>query len=266
MVDLHHHLLPGLDDGAKDLETSVAMVRMAAADGITHIVATPHASNRYAFDPAINAERLANLREAVAGDENVPTLAMGCDFHISYDNVQNAIKDPHRYSLNGSDYLLVELPDQVIPPHVGETFYELRLAGLTPILTHPERNPALQADSRRLADWLRDGMLVQVTTSSVLGKMGREAEKMAHTLLANRWVNFLATDAHNLTSRPPRMREAADLVARRYSPEYAELLCLTNPMAVFQGQPLPEQQRPLCLYDDELTGTPWWKRLFKGRG
>jgi protein-tyrosine phosphatase len=261
MVDLHHHLLPGLDDGPKDLETSVAMARMAAGDGITHVVATPHASGRYPFDPAANAERLAALQQAIAAESIDLTVATGCDFHVSYDNVLDAIAHPHKYTLNGTDYLLVELSDLIIPPHVGETFYELRLAGMVPILTHPERNPLLQKDSTRLADWLRNEMLVQITAGSVLGRMGKSAERMAHTLLANRWVHFIASDAHNLTSRPPLMREACDLIAKRYGAEYANLLCTVNPQAVFNGLPLPEQEPPLRLYDDdEYPDAPWWKR------
>ena len=87
-----------------------------------------------------------------------------------------------------------------------EIFYQLQLAGLTPILTHPERNPTLQSDPERMVDWLRGGVLVQVTAGSVMGRMGKHAERMAHDLLANRWVHFLATDAHNTTSRPPKMQ------------------------------------------------------------
>jgi protein-tyrosine phosphatase len=266
MVDLHHHLLPGLDDGPKDLETSIAMARMAAEDGITHVVATPHASNRFSFDPAAIAERAAALRQALAAESIPLTVATGCDFHISYDNVQDAIQHPRKYTLNQTDYLLVELHDQIIPQQVGETFYELRLAGMVPILTHPERNPVLQKNSARLADWLREGMLVQVTAGSVLGLMGEAAQKMAHTLLTNRWVHFLATDAHNLERRSPRMNEARETVARRYGADYANLLCVTNPTAVYNGQLLPEQEEPLHLYDDDYLGAPWWKRLFKGRG
>jgi len=261
MVDLHHHLLPGIDDGSPDLDTSIAMARMAAEEGITHVVATPHASHRYAFDPSVIAERLARLRDALA-DHRIPlTLATGCDFHMNVDNIHDAINHPRKYTLNATEYLLVELPDLAISPHLGETLYELRLAGMAPILTHPERNPTLQHDSRRMNDWLRHGLLVQVTAGSVLGQMGKAAERMAHTLLANRWVHFLATDAHDLRFRPPQMREAHALVAERYGAEYADLLCTANPLAVFEGRELPEQQEPLHLYSDELR-SPWWKRLF----
>jgi len=261
MVDLHHHLLAGLDDGPPDLETSIAMARMAAADGITHVVCTPHASSRYAFSPALIEEKLSTLRLALAAESIPLTLATGCDFHLSYDNIKDAIAHPRKYSINATDYLLIELPDHGLSTSLEEIFYQLRLAGLRLILTHPERNPTLQRDHGRLAAWLREGMLVQITTSSVLGKMGEIARKMSHTLLAHRWVHFLATDAHNLTSRPPRMAEARDLVAARYGSAYATRLCVENPTSVLSGQPLPEQDEP--IYDDaEDANAPWWKKLF----
>jgi protein-tyrosine phosphatase len=262
MVDLHHHLLFGLDDGARDFETSVAMARMAAADGITHVVPTPHASSSWVFDPKQVAERLATLRHALASEAIPLTLGSGCDFHLSYDNVQDALAHPTKYTINGTGYLLVELPDFGLSPNLGETLYQLRLGGMTPILTHPERNPTLQRDPAPLAEWMRAGLLTQVTTSSVLGQMGKAAQRMADRMLTDRWVHFLATDAHNLETRPPRMREACDRVAKRYGAEYAERLCTTNPLAVFEGLPLPEQDEPLHLYDDEdRADQPWWKRL-----
>jgi protein-tyrosine phosphatase len=262
MVDIHQHLLPGLDDGSPDLETSIAMARMAVADGITHVVATPHASSRYAFEPALIAERLALLRGELA-DRGIPlTLATGCDFHVNYDNVRDALAHPRKYTINASEYLLVELPDLAISPHLAETLYELRLAGMEPVLTHPERNLRLQGDSERLKDWLRHGLLVQVTAGSVIGQMGKAAERMAHMLLANRWVHFLATDAHDVRHRPPQMRQAHDLVAERYGVEYADSICTVNPLAAFEGRELAEQSEPLNLYSDGSSAQPWWKRIF----
>jgi len=266
MVDLHHHLLPGLDDGSPDLETSIAMARMAVADGITHVICTPHASSRYAFSPTLIEEKLSSLRSALASESVPLTLASGCDFHLGYDNIKDAIAHPRKYSLNSTDYLLIELPDHGLSTSLEEIFYQLRLAGLVLILTHPERNPTLQRDQARLASWLREGMLVQITTSSILGKMGETARKMSHTLLTNRWVHFLATDAHNLTTRPPRMAEARDLVATKYGDAYANRLCTENPAAVFAGLPLPEQDEALHLYDNaEDASAPWWKKIFKAR-
>ncbi len=250
MIDLHHHLLPGVDDGSKTMETSVAMARLAAADGITHVVCTPHANGQYAFDPAGNAAKVAELRALLAADGIPLTLGLGCDFHLSYDNIQDAKEQPGRYSINGLSYVLVEIPDYGLPRGLNEIFYELQLAGLTPILTHPERNPTLQADPSRLEEWLRGGVLIQVTGDSVRGSMGKSAERMAHKLLGDRWVHFLATDAHNITSRPPRLREAHAIVSKKYGAEYAEYLTDTNPRAVFEGKPLAEQEEPRGLYTD----------------
>lgn len=260
MVDIHHHLLPGLDDGAKDIETSVAMAKLAAADGITHIVCSPHANGQYKFDPEVNAARLHDLRGRLAS-ENIPiTLGSGCDFHLSFDNVALAKREPARFSINGLGYVLVEVPDYGLPPGLTETFYELQLAGLTPILTHPERNPTLQSDPNRLKDWLRGGVLMQVTADSLTGHKGKPAQRMAHEMLEKRWVHFLATDAHNTTSRPPRMRAAHDLVASQYGATYAHCICVIYPLAVFLGKQFEIAEEPRGLFED-VKEPNWWQRV-----
>jgi protein-tyrosine phosphatase len=260
MVDIHHHLLPGLDDGSNSLDTSVEMAKLAVADGITHVVCTPHANSQFEFDPAVNAAKAAELR-ALLAEQHIPlTLGSGCDFHLSFDNVNAAKTDPARFSINGLGYLLVEVPDYGLPPGLTETFYELQLAGLTPILTHPERNPTLQHEPLRLVDWLRGGVLIQVTADSITGHKGKAAQRMALDLLENRWVHFLATDAHNTTSRPPRMREAREAVERKYGARYAASLCESNPLAVFRGQTFEVEEEPRGLFV-ETKEPSWWQRL-----
>ena len=260
MVDIHHHLLWGLDDGAKDFETSVEMAKASAADGVTHIVCTPHASGRFAYQPQVNVEKMRELQARLVAEGVGVRLGMGCDFHLSYDNLLEAKENPGRFSVNGLGYLMVEIPDFGVPHGLTETFYELRLGGLTPVLTHPERNPTLQQDLGRLAEWMRGGMLVQVTGDSVTGKMGKTAERIAHVLLTKRWVHFLATDAHNVSSRPPRLSEARDLVANKYGAEYAESLVTANPMAVFDGRTFEPVEEPRELYE-EFKEPGWWQRL-----
>lgn len=262
MVDIHHHLLWGLDDGAKDFETSVAMAKASAADGVTHVVCTPHANGHYSYEQEINLQKAAEL-QAKLDAEGIPLkIGVGCDFHLSYDNIIDAKANPERFSVNGLGYLLVEIPEYGVPPGLTETFYELRLAGLIPILTHPERNPTLQADLGRLVEWMRGGMLVQVTGDSVTGKMGKVAERVAHQLLAKRWVHFLATDAHNVSSRPPRLSEARDLVAKKYGEDYAESITTTQPRAVFEGRSFEPHDQPIDLYED-FKDKSWWRRLLE---
>lgn len=241
MIDIHHHLLFGLDDGSRDIETSVAMAEMAAADGITHIVCTPHANAQYNFDPEANLDRLEQLRARLDGKI---TLGLGCDFHLSYENIEDAMKNTAKYTINRKHYLLVEFADLVIPQQITQVFYEFLLAGIQPIITHPERNPTIQRQPHRLNDWLDRGCLVQVTASSLTGRFGSAAQTFSQKLLDDNKVHFLATDAHNLQSRPPRMREAFDFVAKRRGTETAERLCITNPKAVFFGDELPPQPAP----------------------
>src|SRR5260370_32481448 len=203
MIDIHHHLLWGMDDGASNVEASLAMAKAAAADGISHIVCSPHANGTYAYEPRVIAERIAELQRLLDRDGIAVKLGRGCDFHMSYENIQEAKVDPAKFSINGLGYLLVEIPDYGISPGLTETFYQLQLAGLTPILTHPERNPTLQTDRPRMMDWLRGGALVQVPARSVVGRMGKHGESMGHDLLADRRGNFLSDGAHNTTSAPP---------------------------------------------------------------
>jgi len=263
MIDIHHHLLWEQDDGATTFNTSLEMARMAAADGITHIACTPHANGNYAYSPETIDSKISLLQQKLDSEGVKIKLARGCDFHMSYDNIQQAHEDPRRFSINSGCYILVEVPDYALPRGLGETFYQMQIEGLTPILTHPERNPTLQNEPGRIAEWLRGGTLVQVTAGSVMGRMGRKAEQMAHDLLAKRWVHFLATDAHNTTSRPPKMSDARDLVAQKYGPDYARLLCVSNPLAAFLNNALPPQPEPLDLYSDKESGRSWWQRLLK---
>lgn len=261
MIDIHHHLLFGLDDGADDIETSVAMARMAADDGITHIACTPHANSRFHFDPAANQEKLEQLRARL---EDKITLGLGCDFHLSFDNIEDAMKDPAKYTINHKKYLLVEFADFAIPQQMTHVFYEFLVAGVQPIITHPERNLTIQKAPQRLDEWLHGGCLVQVTASSLTGRFGRTAMSFSHKLLQENKVHFLATDAHDLLSRPPQMKEAFDLVAKQYGAETAERLCMVNPKAAFFGEDLPPQPHP--VYANGKSGLKGkqtlWSRLF----
>lgn len=248
MIDIHHHLLFDLDDGSPDIETSVAMAEAAAADGTTHIVCTPHANDNYPYQPAVNQERLAALRERLG---NRITLGLGCDFHLSWDNVSDALKNPTKYTINETNYLLVEFPDFGIAPNMTETFYQLELARMTPIITHPERNPTITGQPDRLAEWLRNGCLIQVTAGALTGRFGKTAEHFSNDLLEKNWVHFIASDAHNLSSRPPQLSKAHHYVANRHGQETADRLYITNPRAAFNGDPWPDQPEPLGLYPDD---------------
>ncbi len=265
MIDIHHHLLPGIDDGSRDIAISVAMVQMAVDEGITHIVATPHANHAYSYDRARNQALLDEVRAALpAATAERITLGLGCDFHLNFENVEDAQKNRDRYTINGTEYLLIELPDFNIPTRIEEVLYNLRVAGLTPILTHPERNQTLQRTPERLQEWIASGLLVQVTAGSVTGTFGSKAKDMAWSLLRSGSVHFLATDAHDTLRRPPKMLEAWQQVEKRMGKAVADQVCVNNPLSVFEGRPLPPSAMVVERNDASAdVGSPFWRRLFR---
>ena len=244
LIDIHSHVLYGLDDGARTVEDSVAMVRMAAEYGTTDLVATPHANPNYHFDPQVVQERLAEVSEASG---NVLRLHSGCDFHLSYDNIQDALANPRKYTINQQRYLMVEFSDMLIFNNTTEIFSRLQETGMIPVITHPERNGLLRQRVDQIAAWVKAGACVQVTAQSLLGEFGKRAAQFSRTLLDRQLVHFLASDAHDCEHRPPRLDLAYAWVEERYGEERAQALCVINPRAVITGESLE-------LFD--VTSTP----------
>ena len=242
MIDIHCHILAEVDDGPKSWDISEEMCRSAVADGIEHIVATPHANHRYAYDREYLIRVLDYLQQRV-GD--APRLSLGCDFHLSYENLQDAMVHPERYVIGNSRYILVELSNYSIPAQIAENFQELMGIALTPVITHPERNPILQRAPQQILQWVEMGCAVQVTASAITGAWGEMAWQTAQWLFKRDAVHILATDAHDTKRRPPVLSEARDAVAELYGGDVARALVDENPRAVVNGQPLPYFPQPL---------------------
>jgi len=241
MIDIHCHILPEVDDGPKSAEISAEMCRMAAADGIEHIVATPHANERYAYDREFATGLVQHLQQQVRA---TPRLSLGCDFHLSYENFQDVMLRPEWYVIGSSRYLLVELSNYSIPVQIAENFQKLMGIGVTPIITHPERNPILQQGPQQILQWVQIGCAVQITASALTGTWGEMAWQMAQWLLKRDAVHFLATDAHDTKRRPPVLSEGRDEVAELCGEDVARALVDKNPRAVVSGQALPYFPRP----------------------
>jgi protein-tyrosine phosphatase len=232
-VDIHSHILYGLDDGAQTFEQSVAMLEIAAGGGTTDIVATPHSDLMYPFQPELIAERMAQLQAAVADRIRIHH---GCDFHLHFENIQDCLAHPARYTINHLRYLLVEFADVHIPRTTEEVFTRMVDQGITPIITHPERNPLLRRRFDDISKWVRSGCLVQVTAQSFLDRFGKPARQAAEQLMDRRLVHFIASDAHDTGDRTPRLREAFASIVNRYGTAHATSVFVDNPRATLTGQ------------------------------
>jgi protein-tyrosine phosphatase len=236
VIDIHCHILPEVDDGPKTWEIAEAMCRMAAEDGIEHTVATPHSNDRYYYDREYLSGVLKELRRRIGPN---PQLSLGCDFHLSFDNMQHAMQNPAPYCIGESHYMLVEFSNFSISPQIDEWFTHMHERGITPIITHPERNPILQQDPQRVLKWIELGCAVQVTASVFTGSWGARAKEIAKWLMREKAVHFLSTDAHETERRQPILSAARKSVAKEYGEERARILVEDNPRAVINDQPLP---------------------------
>jgi protein-tyrosine phosphatase len=172
-------------------------------------------------------------------------LSLGCDFHLSYDNLQSLLAGPERYTISGSRYLLVELSDFSIPVQIGDTFLKLGDVGVTPIITHPERNAILRQTPQRVLEWVELGCVVQVTANALTGYWGKGVERVATWLLEHEAVHVIASDAHDTKHRVPNLSKARQAVTATHGAELAQALVDDNPRAVLAGQPLPYFPKPV---------------------
>jgi protein-tyrosine phosphatase len=238
IVDLHCHVLPGIDDGAPDLEAAVAIARIAAGEGITTIVATPHTLDGVHDVPRGRAlaardalaEALAEARVEVA-----VRVAAEVRFH---ESIVEALAADASLSLDGRRrYLLLELPHESAPPALPGLLFRLRAGGTTPVIAHPERNLAVRADPGIVAGWVAGGALLQLTAGSLAGTFGEPIRACALRLLRDGKAHLAATDSHSVGRRPPRIREAYVAAASVVGEEGASLLFLDNPRRVLAGEP-----------------------------
>jgi len=255
MIDIHHHCLPGIDDGPRELDQSVELCHAAAEQGIEAIIATPHAlRGRWpVFSRRELESRLLELRQRVGPH---PKLYLGCEYFFGHDMDDELRKGTNVFGLASGRYVLLELPSNAVPPMFNQPLYRAQLDGWLPILAHPERNTVFQANPDLLAALIGHGLRVQVTATSLTGAFGSQAKASAETLLRHQMVHFIATDAHNLDKRPPRMREAMDALRDLVGDARAQALTHDNPLAVLENRALPYDPEP-----EELKSPGLFTRL-----
>ena len=235
VIDLHAHLLHGLDDGPATLEESLAMARLAAHAGTREIVAVTHASREWPYNPALAQRRWEELQHLV---RDVIRIHRACEVELTAEGVQQALDQPERYGIAGGRYLLAEMPEEAGPGEIEPLLEKLIEGGVRPILTHPELHPRLARRARVLARWVRAGALLQLSGNSLAGVFGRRAAEAAERILRRGLAHFVASGGHDLKGRPPRLDAVRLQLIGAYPVEFVERLLADHPLAVLEGKDL----------------------------
>ena len=241
MIDLHCHILPGLDDGAKTLEESVEMALIARDDGIKTIVATPHLFRGNNTVEKLNGigEKLDDLRRALEANKIGVEVLLGAEVHISH-NLIEAIKNNRKgLALNGSSYMFVEFPSEHIYPGVKNLFFDLMSEGVQPIIAHPERNSVFAQNPGLLFDLIGMGALAQANSGSFTGIYGRQAADVVVRFLEWNLIHFIATDSHGPRSSSHVLSKAVARAESLVGKARASALVNENPQAVLDDREIP---------------------------
>lgn len=215
MIDIHSHILPGLDDGAEDMEETVLMARAAVEEGIHTLIATPHHANGKYDNPmrkvALSVQEVNRTLERL----NIPlTVLQGQEIRL-YGSLLEDLHHEVARTLHSSRYILIEFPSREIPKQTDELFHELRVMGMVPVIAHPERNMEIAQDPSKLQRLIRQGALSQVTSHSLNGLFGKKVQKLSLDMCKHHLVHFVASDAHNMTHRAFGLRQAYALLAEK---------------------------------------------------
>lgn len=258
MLDLHCHLLPGIDDGATDIDMSLEMARMLVADGVHTVACTPH------IYPGMYENSGDGIRAAIIdlqarlNAEGIPLrLVQGADVHIDPGLVKG-IRDGRVPTINGTRYLLLEPPHHVAPPNFEQEVFGLLVAGIIPVITHPERLRWIEDNYDLFVRLVKGGAMMQITAGAVTGRFGSRPQYWAERMLDEGLVHILATDAHHPRRRPPLLAEARDAVAQRLGAEEATHLVVTRPQGIVDDLP-PGELPPLPA--PKLQRRSFWQRL-----
>ncbi len=246
MIDLHSHILPGIDDGAANIEMSLAMARAWVADGVTVVACTPH------ILPGLYHNTGVQIRQAVAelqfrlDQEGIPLqLVAGADNHIVGD-FAGLIQSGHLLTLADTRYVLVELPHHVAPARLDDCFFGIQVAGFVPVFTHPERCTWIKQHYTAIQRLAQSGVWMQITAGSLIGAFGGQPKYWAERMLDEGLVHILASDAHDTSRRPPVLSKGRDAAAKRVGLDEAENLVLRRPLAMLENKlagqiPMPGQ-------------------------
>lgn len=246
MVDLHSHILPGIDDGAKDRAVALEMLKIAVNDGTTDIVLTPHYIHGNVDNTADIVKKCCEELRNLAREEGIDiNLYPGNEIFICPE-VPSLLDEEKLCSLNGSRYLLVELPMTIVPEYTEEVLYQIRLRGYVPVIAHPERNLRIGKNNDILRNLVQQGVLSQVNATSITGLYGRAIQKTAMGLIKKGLVHFVSSDAHTCRGRSPKLSKAYGIISAGFGGEKAETLFITNGLNAVNNEEVKTWERTVA--------------------
>ena len=236
MIDIHSHILPGVDDGPQTLEESLRILKKAADEGVKTIVTTPHVLD----GPSENYfQRICNtfnvIKHALISNKIPISIVWGAEVFIFHDLPQK-IKGNKELTINmGSKYILLELPFHEIPPFTEQTIFELLLQGIVPIISHPERYIEIQKDSNKLSNLIKKGVLTQLNAGSLMGRYGKKVQKTANTLLTHNLIHMIGSDAHSIVNGSYSLSQGVTEAAGVIGIEKAKEMVTSIPEKILNG-------------------------------
>ncbi|WP_040207141.1 tyrosine-protein phosphatase [Neobacillus jeddahensis] len=223
MIDVHCHILPGVDDGARDMSESIEMAKKAVEQGIHTIVATPHhLNNQYENAKETILPRVIELNQALQAEKIDLKILAGQETRI-YGEMVEGFEKGEIQPINGTNYVLVEFSSSQVPRYTEKLFYDLQMKGLIPVIVHPERNQQLIEQPDLLYQFVKKGALTQVTAASICGDFGKKIKKFSLQLVEANLTHFIASDAHNTRNRTFKLREAFDVIQSTYGEDMVYL-------------------------------------------
>lgn len=239
MIDCHCHILPGIDDGARDMEHALAMARKAVASGITDIIATPHHLNGVYLNPRKSILKAVAILRSRLAEEGVPlNIYPGSELHLAPELLGELEQGEAMTYADLGKAVLVEFPSHTIPTGSEQILENLLYRGLTPVVAHPERNSTLCKDRERVGEWVAQGCKLQLTTQSCAGDFGRSIQAISRYWCERGWVHLIASDAHRTERRAPDMRAGAAKIEQWLGAEAARLMSVDNPKRLKNGEDL----------------------------
>ncbi|WNF22669.1 CpsB/CapC family capsule biosynthesis tyrosine phosphatase [Mesobacillus jeotgali] len=248
MIDIHCHILPGIDDGSSCINDSIEMARKAVNEGIHTIIATPHHKNsKYDNNRDSIIERVLDLNGKLQ-DERIPLAILpGQEVRI-YGEIVEDLEKGEILPLNHSQYLFIELPSGHVPRYTEKLVFELQLKGIIPIIVHPERNQEIIERPDVFYNLVKKGALSQVTASSLSGYFGKRIKNFSFQLIEANLTHFIASDAHNIDTRGFKMQETMDLIHAKYGVDFVYLFqenaeLLIHNQNVYRDTPEPIKKK-----------------------